>query len=86
MGRASTAPVEPHQFGRAAGEIPVAAEGAHALGLHAIHGALLAVPGALAAGLAMRPDDGADLVAVACGGAVGFALAEVVLLVAAGGA
>src|SRR4051794_35626221 len=30
QGRASAAPVEPHQFGRAAGEIPVAAESAYA--------------------------------------------------------
>src|SRR5437764_7528598 len=29
-GRASAAPVEPHQFGRAAGKIPVAAERTHA--------------------------------------------------------
>src|SRR2546423_5221534 len=29
-GRASAAPVEPHQFSRAAGEIPVATESAHA--------------------------------------------------------
>src|SRR5256885_5752776 len=43
-GHASTAPVEPHQFGRAAGEIPVAAEGAHARGFGARDGHILANP------------------------------------------
>src|SRR5438128_2672610 len=34
-GHTSTAPVDPHQFGRAPGEIPVAAKRAHARGLRA---------------------------------------------------
>src|SRR6185295_4357062 len=40
----SAAPVEPHDLGRAAFEIPVAAEGAHARGLGARHRDVLADP------------------------------------------
>src|SRR5437868_14369327 len=42
--RASAAPVEPHQLGRASGEIPVAAESAHARGFGARDGHILANP------------------------------------------
>src|SRR4051794_16641976 len=43
-GRASAAPVEPHQFGRAPGEIPVSAESAYARCLGASNGYILADP------------------------------------------